>query len=153
MGLLTGKADVVSGMPQYSSQGENWIQWHKDLKSNFGKKIANSLWLKAWRIRGNSTSNTPDLRSYMTKQGVTISKSAWDSVVDTGIGVTDAIGSIFQMSATASILIGVVVVGGLGYVIYKIMKDPSKASTVIALATPQGRALSMANSVSGGLKK
>jgi hypothetical protein len=149
MSLLSGKADVVSGMPNYKSEGENWIQWHKDLKSNFGKKIANSLWLKAWRVRGNSNANTPDLRSYMEKQGIKIKKSAWDSVVDTGIGITDAIGDVFQMGAGFSVVLGIIVVGGIGYVVYKLLKDPSKASNIIAVATPQGRAISMA----GGLKK
>jgi len=126
MGLMTGKADVISGMPQYNSQAENWIQWHQDLKSNFGKKIANGLWLKAWRIRGNSTANTSDLRKYMTKQGVKIAESTWDSIVDVGVDITDGIGTIFQATKYVGIALGVIVVGGLAMVVYNLAKDPAK---------------------------
>ena len=127
MGVLTGKADVISGMPPYNSQAENWIQWHQDLKSNFGKKIANGLWLKAWRIRGNSSANTSDLRKYMEKQGVKISGTAWDSIVDVGVGVTDAFGSIFQVGKVVGISLGVIVIGGLAMVVYNLAKDPAKS--------------------------
>lgn len=127
MGVLTGKADVISGMPPYNSQAENWIQWHQDLKSNFGKKIANGLWLKAWRIRGNSNANTSDLRKYMEKQGVKISGSAWDSIVDVGVGVTDAFGSIFQVGKVVGISLGVIVIGGLAMVVYNLAKNPAKS--------------------------
>lgn len=127
MGVLTGKADVISGMPPFNSQGENWIQWHQDLKSNFGKKIANGLWLKAWRIRGNSSSNTSDLRKYMKSQGVTISESGWDSVVDVGVGITDAFGSIFQVGKIVGISLGVIVIGGLAMVVYNLAKNPAKS--------------------------
>jgi hypothetical protein len=149
MGLLTGKADVVANMPQYNSKAENWISWHKDLKSNFGKKIANGLWLKAWRIRGGSDQNTSELRSYMEKQGVKIDKSVFNSVTDAGIGFIDGVGNFLQMGATASLVMGIVVVGGLGYIIYKAMKNPDGTKNLVMMATPQGRAVSML----GGLKK
>lgn len=148
MGLLTGKADVVANMPSFSSKAENWIQWHKDLKSNFGKKIANGLWLKAWRTRGSSNSdvNTSDLRDYMKKQGVTIDTSTWNKVVDaTSSGLSD----LFQMSKTTSLIIGGTVLGLTVYIIYKVLKNPNSAKNVVMMATPQGRAVSMV----GGLKK
>ena len=148
MGLLTGKADVVANMPSFSSKAENWIQWHKDLKSNFGKKIANGLWLKAWRTRGSGDSgvNTSDLRDYMKKQGVTIDTSTWNKVVDaTSSGLSD----LFQMSKTTSLIIGGTVLGLTVYIIYKVLKNPNSAKNVVMMATPQGRAVSMV----GGLKK
>ena len=132
MSLTTGKADVISTLPPYNSKGENWIQWHQDLKSNFGKKIANGLWLKAWRIRGTKECNTSDLRKYMTKQGVKIDESAWDSIVDVGVGVSDGIGTIFQMTKYAGIAVGIIVIGGLAMVVYNLAKNPAKSVGVIA---------------------
>ena len=146
MGILTGKADVISGMPPYNSQAENWIQWHQDLKSNFGKKIANGLWLKAWRIRGNKDINTSELRTYMKKQGVTIDASGWDKFAD---ATTSGLSDLFQMSKTTSFIIGGTVLGLTVYIIYKVLKNPNSAKNVVMMATPQGRAVSML----GGLKK
>jgi hypothetical protein len=148
MGILTGKADVVANMPSFSSKAENWIQWHKDLKSNFGKKIANGLWLKAWRSRGSSDSsvNSSDLRDYMKKQGVTIDTSTWNKVAD---ATSSGLSTLFQMSATSSLVITGTLVGLTVYIIYKVLKNPDSAGKIVMMATPQGRAITMA----GGLKK
>lgn len=134
MGLLTGKADVTNSIPSYNAKFEEWIQWHKDLQSNFGKKIANSLWTKAWKIRGNSSANTNELRSYMDKQGVKFDKSAWDSVVDMGDNITDAFGTAFQVTKFVGIGIAVIVVGGLGMIVFNLAKSPAKNIGVAARA-------------------
>jgi hypothetical protein len=146
MGVLTGKADVVANMPPYNSKAENWVQWHQDLKSNFGKKIANGIWLKAWRIRGNKDINTSELRTYMKKQGVTIDASGWDKFAD---ATTSGLSDLFQMSKATSFIITGTVVGLAIYIVYKVLKNPDSAKNVVMMATPQGRAVSMA----GGLKK
>jgi hypothetical protein len=134
MGLLSGTTDPTTNIPKYNSNSEDWIQWHKDLRQNFGKKIANSLWIKAWRIRGNSSANTSDLRKYLDKQGIKISESAWDSVVDFGVGVSDAFGTAFQVTQYAGIGLAVIIVGGLGMVVYNLAKDPAKSIGVGARA-------------------
>ena len=134
MAILTGKADVVNSIPSYNAKFEEWIQWHKDLKSNFGKKIANSLWMKAWKIRGNSSANTNELRSYMEKQGIKFDKSAWDSVVDAGDNITDAFGTAFQVTKFVGIGLAVIVVGGIGMIVFNLAKDPAKNIGVAARA-------------------
>lgn len=134
MAILTGKADVVGTIPSYNGKFEEWIQWHKDLKSNFGKKVANSLWVKAWKIRGNSSANTNELRSYMEKQGIKFDKSAWDSVVDAGADITDAFGTAFQVTKYVGIGLAVIVVGGLGMIVYNLAKNPAKSVGVGARA-------------------
>jgi hypothetical protein len=148
MGILTGKADVVANMPSFDSKAQNWIQWHKDLKSNFGKKIANGLWLKAWRNRGSSGGdiNTSDLRDYMKKQGVTIDTTTWNKVSDATVsGLSD----LFQMSRTTSFVITGTVVGLAIYIVYKVLKNPKESIQTASLFTPQGRAISMG----GGFNK
>lgn len=146
MGILTGKADVIATMPPFNSKAENWIQWHKDLKSNFGNKVANGIWLKAWRLRGNSDCNTSELRTYMKKQGVTIDASGWDKFTD---ATSSGLSTLFQMSATSSLIITGTLVGLTVYIIYKVLKNPDSAKNVVMMATPQGGVASMV----GGLKK
>ena len=134
MGLLTGKTDPTTNIPKYNSKSEDWIQWHKDLRQNFGKKIANSLWIKAWRIRGNSSANTSDLRKYLKGEGIKIDEGAWDTVVDFGVGVSDAFGTVFQVTKFVGIGLAVIIVGGVGMIVYNLAKDPAKAIGVGARA-------------------
>ena len=150
MGLLTGKSDVVANMPPFNSKAENWIQWHKDLVSNFGKKIANGLWLKAWRLRGNKDNNTSELRTYMKKQDITIDASGWDKFTD---ATSSGLSSWFQMSKTFTIVTILSGTGLIVYIIYKVLQNPDGAKNIVMTATPQGRAVSGASSILGGLKK
>ncbi len=120
------KADPTTNIPGYNAKSESWIEWHKELKSNFGKKIANSLFLKAWGIRGNSSANTLDLRQYLKTNGITISESAWDSVIDAGSDVSDFFGDIFSIGKTAGIVIGVIVLGGAAMLVFNIVRNPGK---------------------------
>ncbi len=125
------KADVTSNIPQISSAPEAWIQWHKDLKSYFGKKVANSLWLKAWGIRGNIKANTSDLRKYLKSNGITISESKWDSIVDAGVGAMDFAGDIFKVGRYTGIALGVIILGGLGILVFNVVRDPNKTITTL----------------------
>jgi len=135
------KADPTTNIPGYNAKSDAWIQWHKELKSNFGKKVANSLFLKAWGIRGNSSANTNELREYLKKQGITLSGSAWDSIVDAGADIGDFFGDFLSISKYAGIALGVIVIGGIGMIVFNIAKDPVKAiGTAASLRT-------------GGLKK
>jgi len=136
MGLKSGKVNVVDAIPTYNSTTDAWIQWHKELKSNFGKKMANNLWLKAWKIRGSSKLNTSDLRSYLDKQGIKLDTNAWDNIVDFGGGITDFIGNTFQAGQVLTIGLGVIIVGGIGMLVYNIAKNPNKSISVgTAIAT------------------
>jgi hypothetical protein len=126
------KADVTSNIPQIGSPAEAWIQWHKDLKSYFGKKVANSLWLKAWGIRGSTKVSTVELRKYMKDNGITISETAWQSVVDTGSGALDIAGDMFKVGRYMGIAIGVIIIGGAGLLIYNVVKDPNKSLASIS---------------------
>jgi hypothetical protein len=135
MGLKSGKVNVVDSIPTYNSTTDAWIQWHKELKSNFGKKTANNLWLKAWKIRGNSKLNTSELRSYLSGQGIKLDTSAWDKIVDIGGGFGDMIGNTFQAGQILSIGLGVIIVGGIGLLVFNIARKPNET---IRLATALG---------------
>ena len=50
------KISVIVNIPQKTSSGAEWEQWHKDLVSRLGRREANMLWLKAWKIRAGKAS-------------------------------------------------------------------------------------------------
>lgn len=120
------KADVTRSIPTFNAKAEQWIGFHKDLKSNFGKKVANSIWVKAWGIRGNSSANTSDLREYLENNGIKIDESAWDSVVDFGGDISDAFGDIFTVGKWVGIGLVVILVGGLGMLVFNIARKPAE---------------------------
>jgi hypothetical protein len=135
MGIKSGKVDVVNSIPTYNATVLDWIEWHKGLKSNFGKKMANSLFLKAWKIRGSSKLNTGDLRTYLNSQGIKMDTNAWDKLVDFGGDVSDSIGGTFQAGKIVSITLGVILLGGLGLLVFNIARKPNET---IRLATTLG---------------
>lgn len=111
------KLDPSQTIPTASSNSENWIQWHKDLKRIFGKKKANSIWLYAWAKRGgiNSSANTSGLRKYMDGQGVDVTTTSLGelsdkigNVLDFGFGVGKVI-VIGSLSIVGLIFIGILV--------------------------------------------
>jgi hypothetical protein len=119
MGLLTGKTDATT-IPSYNAKSEDWIVWYDSLKSNFGKKIANQLWLKGWGIRGNNTANDRTLREYMRKNGINITEGAWDKIVDLGGDVTDFVGDVFQTGKYIGYAWLLLMIGGAGLIIWNI---------------------------------
>ncbi len=119
--------DPASNIPQVNSPAESWIQWHEDLKSYFGSKVANSLFVETWVIRGNSKANTSDLRKYLNDNGIKISESSWDSVVDKGVGALDFAGDIFKVGKYAGLAIGGIIILGAFALVWGIVKDPAKS--------------------------
>lgn len=121
------KADPTVDIPTVSSKADAWQQWHSELISNFGRKEANSLFLKAWSRRGNSSANTLTLRTYLKGYGINLDESAWDKVVDTGGSVIDFFGDTFKVGKYVGIGLAVIVVGGLGMIVFNIAKAPAQA--------------------------
>jgi hypothetical protein len=129
------KTDVKRSIPQIQSNAEEWISWHKELKAYFGKKDANTIFVKAWSTRGgvSSVANTTELRKYLSENGIQISKDGLASFIDGSFGVFDTIGDIFKIGATGSI----VVIGGsvllVGAIIWRLTKSES-IGTIIKYA-------------------
>jgi hypothetical protein len=140
MALLNTKTNPINSIPQYNSSSEEWLSWHKVLTSNFGRQNANSIWLKAWRIRGNPKANDRTLRVYLKSKGITLSETAWDNIVDIGGGITDTLGDAMQLRKYAGIALGVILIGGLGLAIYNL----TKGKTVNVLATGASKAVASA---------
>lgn len=121
------KADPTKSIPTRNSKAEEWIEWHRELKSNFGKKQANAIFLKAWKLRGSNSITTNEMRTYFSKNGITLDKSIIDALIDKGDDISDFFGDLFNIGKYAGIGLAIIVVGGLGLVVYNIAKNPSKA--------------------------
>ena len=125
--------------PNNQSSDAIWIQWHKDLKSVLGKKMANSIWILYWEKRGSDDANTNALRTYASSQGFSISGGALGSVIDTFYNIGDKIGDIFKVGEYATIAIVVILLGSIGLLLFNIAKAPVesiKAAGEAARSTP-----------------
>lgn len=130
-------------IPSKASESQKWIVWHKAMKSRYGKKEANILFIKAWEMRGGagSKASTNELREYMSDNGVALDTTAIEDVVDTTSRGLDAMGDFFTMGKYLAIGLGVIVVGGLGMLVFNIARNPIKsAGAAVKYGTPVGRA-------------
>lgn len=116
---------AVQGMPTKNSGGDEWIQWHKDLKRSMGKKLANTVWLKAWGQRAGkgSSASTIDLRGYMKEQGVNIDTTIFESIEDEFSDGIDFFGDLFKTGTWFAVGLGAVVVVGIGIAVINIAKQ------------------------------
>lgn len=130
------KANPVLSVPRFGeTQAQVWAEWYKELRSNFGRKIANQLFVKAWSTRGTSAANQPYLRDELAKGGLTIDTSVWDDVVDKGGDVVDYVGDIFNMSKYTALVLLIILLGGVGLIVWNVSRKPAEtAGTVIKYA-------------------
>lgn len=128
------KYTVITGIPTGESEATEWIQWHIQLKKRFGKKKANLIWTKAWRLRAGkgSSASTVDLRKYMGKQGVDLDTTTLEGISDTVSGIGDFFGDILTVGMWTGIVIGGVLLIGIGVAVYQIVRNPQKSAQTVA---------------------
>jgi hypothetical protein len=121
-------------VPNKTASAAEWKSWHESLKSSFGQKNANMLFLAAWKKRGgvNSAANTSDLRTYLEDNGISLDKNWVGSIADGAASVTDVFGDLFQIQKYIGIAIAVVVIGGAGMLIYNLAKNPVASLGAVA---------------------
>lgn len=140
------KLKVFQVMPTANSKDVEWINWMKLLSKDFDRATAVSIFLKLWEKRGTSDARTLALRSFMKDHyKVDLGEGAMDKIADLGGGVMDTMGGLFKVGKVAFYIGGGLVVLTVIAIIYTVVKNPQ----AILMATPQGRAASVA----GGLKK
>jgi hypothetical protein len=130
--------DPSKNIPTVNSKSEVWIQWHKDLKKVFNKKIANSVFLFAWDKRGgiNSPANNSMLNKYVESQGFDLTRDRISQATEDILDFVGGVGSMFFWITIISLGVGGIIVI---LIIKKILENPE----LVNLATPQGRAISM----------
>jgi hypothetical protein len=115
--------------PSVTSSDSEWIQWHKDLKSVFGKKTANSLFVKFWSKRSGTTfkANTNELRSYAKSQGIKVDGQILSGVVDSAYDVVDGLGDVLKVGKYAAIGLVAVLAIAVGMLVINIARKPIEA--------------------------
>jgi hypothetical protein len=139
------KYTVTAFIPSGQSEATEWMQWHKQLKMRFGKKKANLMWMKAWRLRAGagSSASTVELRNYMGKQGVNIDTTSLESIADTVDDIGDFFGGILSAGLWVGVAIGGVLLIAVGAAVYQLVRNPRKTVSTAASFTPAGRAAKM----------
>lgn len=125
------KVDPIRILPNLSSTDKDWISWHEALNKEFGKKQANTVFLRAWNKRtdkGNAffsgKANTEELRDYMKKQGVVMEKSFADYPVSYFDFVTDFFNSAFNLGKIGGIVAVVLVIIIVLALVRTVVKNP-----------------------------
>ena len=137
------KADPRTNIPDMNSMDIVWIQWFDDLKSNYGSKVAKSLWVMCWNKRGGkgAKANTTTLREKMDGNGIEIDSSFLGSVKDTTINtvnsITGYVGDIFSGTKTVLWVTCGVVVLFLGSIVYRNVKTGDATKILGAAIAPQ----------------
>lgn len=131
--------EAIINIPKNNSSDNVWITWYDALKSTFGRKKANSLFIANWDAQNGSGSdaNTTTLRQYLQKQGkLDIKGSFAGEIKDKAFDVGNFLGDYITVGKYLGIGLGVVVLGGLGLFVYNLAKDPDKAVRIgTAVAT------------------
>ncbi len=137
---MNQKAELIkNSIPQLNSSSAEWIEWHKNLKSRYGKSTANSMWLKAWRFRGTANANSNELRTHMSSNGVKIDSSFFNKVVDVGDNVIDKVGGMLKIGQVGTIVVGGALIVGIGYILY-IVLNPNENRTRIIMGAQKAQA-------------
>ena len=69
-------------IPSKSSTADIWMSWYKALKSDLGEDDANVLFKSVWDARGSDDANTPELRDFLAKYGITVKMGAKEAILD-----------------------------------------------------------------------
>ena len=129
----------IINLPKNNSSDNVWMTWYDALKSKFGRKKANSLFTANWDAQdgGNSNANTTTLRQHLEKEGkLDIKGSFAGEIKDKAFDVANFFGDYFTVGKYLGIGLAVIVVGGVGLLVYNIARKPESAVRIgTAIAT------------------
>ena len=115
-------------IPTKTSTTDDWINWHSQCRKMFGKKTANTLFLKAWEKRGNDKSNNRALRNYLEKYGLNLDASGWANASDKALDFTDMIGNVFRVGGYVAVGFGALILIAISIGIINMAVHPDKAT-------------------------
>ena len=126
-------------IPTSQSDVSFWIEWHRALKRCVGPNKANSLWTDAWGRFGSEGKNTYELRQYLTSQGITIEQGVLAHYTDALGGVGSFIGTNIKFGQIMGMSLGIILVGGVGMIIYQMTKSPENITRSVAAIGTKGK--------------
>ncbi len=120
--------------PNKNSDGNVWLSWYDELESQFGRKDAALAFTTRWGNVKPDAGNDNNLRTKMASRGIDIAPNGiFGSIEDTAKSFTGGITSFLKMGATASMIVGVVLIVFVLIIVYKLAK-PESVGTVIKYA-------------------
>ena len=135
-------------IPGKNSSAAQWKSWHQSLKACVGKNNANQLFLMQYDKVGFDS--TTELRGYMKSQGVDLDRDVVDRLTDTGMGVYNWVGGVFEFTSGIATIVILMVLGAMGVLLYKMAQDPDTAVRVGSAVATRGKSEMLTG---GGAKK
>ena len=120
------KINPLKFVPDAHTSVEEWIEWHKALKYRYGRKSANHLWIMAWTNFGSEKKNVEMLRDYLEKNKLKLEVGFFKTIIDMGGDIADYIGDIFVVGKYVAIGFGIILVGGIGLLVFNIARKPGE---------------------------
>ena len=126
--------NFILDIPTGKSTGNKWIEWHKALRSRFGKKHANSLFVTGWEKRAgkDADGNTVELRNYLDKYGIILETTIMSDLADVGDSVGSFLSGTFGfLKITGYIVVGIVLLS-VGMLLINITRKPIESAKALA---------------------
>jgi hypothetical protein len=134
------KSDPTLLIPSNNSTGEQWKQFYISLDATFPKQQANEIFLAFWNNRGNKSSVTTDLLTFMKSKGVVIDAPLKARAGEMVGNIKDSVSDLFKFSFGSSILVtGIALILAIK-LINNFIKDPNKYAGVAKTIATKGRA-------------
>ena len=120
-------------IPNMTSNSEAWKAYMSALDKRYGTRVSQIVFLKTWERFG--TNPTSEFSTYMRdKYGLQIERDFIGSVSDKFSDIGGYFGDILTMGKYAGIAVGVIIIGGLGMIIFNLAKEPAKNIGIAAKA-------------------
>jgi hypothetical protein len=130
---------LISALPDKNSSDQYWMNWHNDLRKNFGQKKANEAFVVAFAYNASSSAKTKDLFRYGQSQGLNLETNLLgdagriiEGVQDSISGITGKIGNMFKTGKTVITLIIILILVPVFMLLFNLAKQPEKALGAIA---------------------
>lgn len=129
---------ILLNVPTKSSNANVWIAWHKGLKSKFGKKNANLLFLSAFEKRGDSddffkTLVTEEMADYFKGEGITLEQGSLSRLKGVWTDTSDFFSDVAKAGMITTFVVGGVLVLSVGIFVINIART-ANAGTLTNLA-------------------
>ncbi len=128
----------VDNIPTRQANGADWTEWHKLLRTRYGKRTANTLFLEAWAKRGCSgfscKANTQELREYLSQNGIKVQTDIFEYYADKLDDLDDFFATTFSVAKWTGIGIAVFVMVIIAYVIWKIIGNDKITEGIVSTA-------------------
>lgn len=138
MGNLISPIDSI---PSNQSTSQEWLNWYDSLKGRYGAKNARIVWLEAWRKHGSTEANTSSFRKEMEGNGIDIdgdygilsrASDAREDTIDFLTGGVKLFGSVYLIIMVVSFLL-------IGFILYKLAKNPESTAKIATLVATKGK--------------